>query len=211
MKPAIRKGIIAIVAILLMLGSVWFLAKNSTSMKTSNKKVEQPLHVAVVNEDDGSFYCNKVYLLGRDYINQLKDNSKRDWVMVSRSVAENGLKKDEYQLVIFIPHDFSSKVMDINNPSPDKLNIKYKVNTTNSKDKVECELIAKQMIKDMNQRLTNIYKLNIMGNLYNAQNQVKDIYHRQGNYLINIKHNYHNQLKNIVKLFQIYMNNQIKH
>lgn len=181
MKPAIRKGIIVISTILLMLGSVWFLAKNDSSTNnTTNRKVEQPLHVAVVNEDDGSFYRQKVYQLGRDYINQLKDNSKRDWVTVSRGVAENGLKKDEYQLAIFIPHDFSEKVMDINDPSPNKLNIQYKVNTKNQKDKVECESIAKQVIKDMNQRLINIYTLNVMGNLYNAQNQVKDIYSRQG-------------------------------
>ena len=195
MKAAIRKGIIVVASILFMLSSVWFLGKNNTSIKTSNKKVEHPLHVAVVNEDDGSFYRQKVYQLGRDYINQLKDDSKRDWVTVSRGVAENGLKKDEYQLAIFIPHDFSSKVMDINNPSPDKLNIQYKVNTNNQKDKVECELIAKQMIKDMNQRLVNIYTLNVLGNLYNAQNQVKDIYHRQGN----LTNKYNNQLSHPIE------------
>ena len=146
------------------------------------------IHVAIVNEDSGSYYQKKIYHLGNDYLSQLKDTKHYDYVVVPRGVAENGIQKDEYQLVIYIPNNFSNKVMEINNPDPQKLEIQYKMNASNEATKHQCEKIASSMIRDLNRRLTDIYTVGVMGNLYNAQNQVNAIYHRQGQLVNQYQH-----------------------
>ena len=48
--------------------------------------------------------------------------------VVPRGVAESGLKNNNYQLAVFIPTDFSAKIVEADNPDPQKLDIQYKIN-----------------------------------------------------------------------------------
>lgn len=181
-KQVVRRLIIGIVALILFLGCIgWLLFSfHSSSPHPSKVAKADKIHVAIVNEDSGSYYQRKVYHLGNDYLSQLKDTKNYDYVVVPRGVAENGIRKDDYQLVVYIPDNFSNKVMEINNPNPNKLDIQYKINASNEATKHQCEKIASSMIRDLNSRLTDVYTVGVMGNLYNAQNQVNDIYKRQG-------------------------------
>lgn len=84
--------------------------------------------MAVVNEDNGTTYHGKKYYLAKDYLNGLKLSKNVSMDVVSRGIAENGIKKDNYQLMLIIPTNFSQKIVDVDNPDPQKLDIQYKVN-----------------------------------------------------------------------------------
>lgn len=190
-RRVMKRWIFGMIALVLFLGGVgWLLFSFHSSAPHPSKIVkEDKIHVAMVNEDSGSYYQRKIYHLGNDYLSQLKDTKNYDYVVVPRGIAENGIRKDEYQLVIYIPNNFSNKVMEINNPNPQKLDIQYKINASNEATKHQCEKIATSMIRDLNSRLTDIYTVGVMGNLYNAQNQVNDIYKRQGQLANQYQHN----------------------
>lgn len=172
-------GVIALVLFLVCIGGLLFSFHSPTPRSSKLVKTDK-IHIAIVNEDSGSYYQQKIYHLGKEYLSQLKDTKNYDYVVVPRGVAENGIRKDEYQLVVYIPDNFSNKVMEINNPNPQKLDIQYKINASNESSKHQCEKIATSMIRDLNSRLTDIYTVGVMGNLYNAQNKVNAIYKRQG-------------------------------
>lgn len=148
---------------------------------SKNDTLQTPLNMAIVNEDNGVMFRNQAYNLGKEYITQLSNQKHLNCVVVPRGVAEAGLKNNNYQLVIFIPSNFSQKIVDINNPDPNKLNVQYEINAKTSTMKNRCQQEANQVLRDLNERLIDIYTLGIMGNLYNAQQQVNGIYHRQGN------------------------------
>lgn len=198
-RTMIRRGAVVIGSLLILLGLViWGTLRLDTSSTNQSKIAKaDKIHVAVVNDDSGSYYQRKVYQLGNDYLSQLQDTKNYDYAVVSRGVAENGLKKDQYQLVIYIPNNFSNAVMEINHPNPEKLDIQYKINASNEATKHQCEQIASSMIRDLNTRLTDIYTVGVMGNLYQAQNKVEDIYKRQGN----LANRYQNDLSNPIASF----------
>lgn len=142
----------------------------------------QPLlNMAIVNEDNGVIFRNQSYDLGKVYVGQLHNGKHLNYTVVPRSIAEAGLKRNNYQLVIFIPSDFSQKIVDLNNPDPSKLDVQYKINAKTPTMKNRCQQEANYILQDLNERLIDIYTLGIMDNLYNAQQQVNGIYHRQGN------------------------------
>lgn len=152
---------------------------NPNANNDNNKTTLQtPLNMAIVNEDNGVMFRNQAYNLGKEYISQLSNQKNLSCVVVPRGA---GLKNNNYQLVIFIPSNFSQKIVDINNPDPNKLNVQYEINAKTPTMKNRCQQEANQVLHDLNERLIDIYTLGIMGNLYSAQQQVNGIYHRQGN------------------------------
>lgn len=195
----LKNIILVTCSILLLIGLVFY---GSQSLKHSNKntnntKAESSLNMAIVNEDNGTTYRNKYYELGKDYLNGLKLPEKVSMVVVPRGVAENGLKKNNYQLVVYIPTNFSQKIVDIDNPDPQKLNIQYKINAKNQTMKIRCKNEAEDIIDGLNQKLVSIYNLGIMSNLYDAQNKVAGIYNRQDQ----LANNYQNSLANPIASF----------
>ena len=100
--------------------------------------------------------------------------------VVPRGVAESGLKKNNYQLAVFIPTDFSAKIVEVDNPDPQKLDIQYKINAKNQAMKSRCHNEGDDIIQGLNKKLVSIYDLGIMSNLFDAQNKVARIYARQG-------------------------------
>lgn len=136
--------------------------------------------MAIVNEDNGTTYRGKKYHLAKDYLNGLKLPKKVSMDVVPRGVAESGLKDNSYQLAVFIPTDFSAKIVDVDNPNPQKLDIQYKINAKSQAMKSRCHDEAKDIIQGLNKKLVSIYDLGIMSNLFDAQNKVAGIYARQG-------------------------------
>lgn len=179
----IRNLILMLISVILLLEIVII---GGHSNKNSDTAVDKPtmqplLNMAIVNEDNGVIFRNQSYDLGKAYVSQLHNGKHLNYTVVPRSIAEAGLKRNDYQLVIFIPSDFSQKIVDLNNPDPSKLDVQYKINAKTPAMKNRCQQEANHILQDLNERLIDIYTLGIMGNLYNAQQQVNGIYHRQGN------------------------------
>lgn len=170
---------ILVISIVLLLILIFFGSQNFKQNTIKSKHIK-PLNMAIVNEDDGTTYRNKHYLLAKDYLNGLKVPKDVSMVVVPRGVAESGLKKNTYQLVVYIPTNFSAKIVDVDNPDPKKLDIQYKINAKSQAMKSRCKDEAQDIVRGLNQKISSIYNLGIMSNLFDAQNQVAGIYSRQG-------------------------------
>lgn len=176
-----RHVILALLSVLLLLVLVFFGSQNFIQKKLNSNASHVPtLNMAIVNEDNGTTYRGKKYLLAKDYLNGLKLPKKVSMDVVPRGVAESGLKNNNYQLAVFIPTDFSAKIVEVDNPDPQKLDIQYKINAKNQAMKSRCHNEADDIIQGLNKKLVSIYDLGIMSNLFDAQNKVARIYARQG-------------------------------
>ena len=176
-----RHVILALLSVLLLLVLVFFGSQNFIQKKLNSNASHVPtLNMAIVNEDNGTIYRGKKYLLAKDYLNGLKLPKKVSMDVVPRGVAESGLKNNNYQLAVFIPTDFSAKIVEVDNPDPQKLDIQYRINAKNQAMKSRCHNEADDIIQGLNKKLVSIYDLGIMSNLFDAQNKVAGIYARQG-------------------------------
>ena len=177
----VRNIILALLSVLLLLVLIFFGSQNFIQKKLNSTSGHIPtLNMAVVNEDNGTTYRGKKYLLAKSYLNGLKLPKNVSMDVVPRGVAESGLKNNSYQLAIFIPTDFSAKIVDVDNPNPQKLNIQYKINAKSQAMESRCHGEADDIIQGLNRKLVSIYDLEIMSNLFDAQNKVAGIYARQG-------------------------------
>ncbi len=177
----VRNIVLALLSVLLLLVLIFFGSQNFIQKKLNSASGHIPtLNMAVVNEDNGTTYRGKKYLLAKSYLNGLKLPKNVSMDVVPRGVAESGLKNNSYQLAIFIPTDFSAKIVDVDNPNPQKLNIQYKINAKSQAMKSRCHGEADDIIQGLNRKLVSIYDLGIMSNLFDAQNKVAGIYARQG-------------------------------
>lgn len=174
-----RNIILAVLSVLLLLGLVFFGSQNFSQKAPNSSNQAKTLNMAVVNEDNGTTYRNKKYDLAKEYLNGLHLPKNVSMDVVPRGVAESGLKRNTYQLVIFIPIDFSKKIVEVDNPNPKKLHIKYKINAKTQSMKLRCRDEADEIIQGLNKKLVSIYDLGIMSNLFDAQNKVAGIYARQ--------------------------------
>lgn len=177
----VRNVILALLSVLLLLVLVFFGSQNFIQKKLNSATNHiQNLNMAIVNEDNGTTYRGKKYFLAKDYLNAVKLPKNVSMDVVPRGVAENGLKNNNYQLAIFIPTNFSNKIVEVDNPNPQKLNIQYKINAKKQAMKLRCHNEANDIIQGLNKKLVTIYDLGIMSNLFDAQNKVANIYARQG-------------------------------
>ncbi|MDR7074430.1 type VII secretion EsaA-like protein [Fictibacillus barbaricus] len=91
-------------------------------------KVNGTRSIAIVNEDLGSDEENNLQL-GREVPAILEDGSKYKWTVVSRSAAENGMKDNKYDAVVYIPSNFTSNVLTYEEAQPTKADFQYNVQT----------------------------------------------------------------------------------
>lgn len=143
---------IAIIAIptiytTLFLGSMW-----DPYGKLNN------LPVAVVNEDKEVTYGDTELSVGKDLIENLKENDSLAFNFVDSEVANLGLKNGTYYMVITIPEDFSFNASTLMDEKPQKMELKYATNpgTNYIASKMSESAIAK--IKDnIETEVTKVY------------------------------------------------------
>ncbi|MBE1555782.1 YhgE/Pip domain-containing protein [Sporosarcina limicola] len=86
------------------------------------------LPVAIVNNDEGAEMDDKQLALGRELTDKLIDSKQFDFKEVSKSDAKEGLKNQDYYVVIEIPENFSEHATTLLDNQPEKLTIVYKPN-----------------------------------------------------------------------------------
>ncbi|MFS0904473.1 YhgE/Pip family protein [Priestia aryabhattai] len=84
--------------------------------------------VAVVNEDKGATLDGKKLNVGRDFVDDLKKNDKFDWKFTSKEKALDGLKNEDYYLVLEIPKNFSKNATTLMDKNPKKMKFIYHTN-----------------------------------------------------------------------------------
>ncbi|PGN50310.1 type VII secretion protein EsaA [Bacillus cereus] len=159
-----------------------FLALNQVKKGKSDKET-QKMTVALVNEDQGANLGGKKIEFGNEFITSVEKDNKHDWYVVSRGVAESGLSRNVYNMMIVIPNDFSKKALSIESNAPEKVTLNYKVNTTGNNDiKAEAEKTASSILGDFNSRIIDVYFASIIGNLQNAQDNIKTLVKKEQTY-----------------------------
>ena len=127
-------------------------------VESSKETKHTRLSVAVVNEDSPVVAEGQSYQLGASYIKKLERDESQNWQVVSRGTAEKGLAEGKYQLMLTIPSDFSSKVLDLKSKTAQPSLITYKVNGGgNLQVENEANVLAKDMVADLNKQLVDMY------------------------------------------------------
>lgn len=181
----------AVACLALILGIVFV---GGRALKRNNNlriaRGSHPIRIAFVNEDNGVTYRHVHYNLGKAYIQGIGHPRGERIVAVPRDVAESGLKNNSFQLAVFVPTNFSARIVDVDNPNPHKVKVQYIINAKSAGEKVRCKEVAQQIVTGLNQKLVTIYDMGILSNLYDAQQRVAGIYSRQGR----LAQNYDSQL-----------------
>ncbi|MEC2559262.1 type VII secretion protein EsaA, partial [Bacillus cereus] len=126
-----------------------------------------------------------------------------EWYVVSRGVAENGLKNNNYNMMIVIPNDFSRKAVAIDSEIPEKLTLNYKVNATGNKDlKAEAENTASVILEDFNKQIIDVYFASIIGKLQGAQDNIGKIIEKGNVQTTMYKKDIHSPLANYTNQFK---------
>ena len=114
--------IVAIIAIptiytTLFLGSMWDPYGNLDK-----------LPVAVVNEDKEVTYDGKKLNVGKELVDNLKDNDSLDFQFMGKEEAQQGLRDGDYYMVITIPENFSKNASTLTDENPEKMELSYETN-----------------------------------------------------------------------------------
>ncbi|WP_202412405.1 YhgE/Pip domain-containing protein [Halobacillus litoralis] len=86
------------------------------------------LPVAVVNEDEGAIVRDTEIDVGKDLVEELKDNDSFDWQFTDRETAMDKVEYGDYYAVIVIPDTFSEKLGTVVSDQPEKSKVEYYVN-----------------------------------------------------------------------------------
>lgn len=146
------------------------------SKANSESSVQQaPIKVAIVNEDAGKVYNGQQFNIANTLVNSFisKNNYKAE--VVSRSIAESGLKNDTYQLMIVLPSKFSEEALAIESTSPVQATFQYQIQSGDQLTVKQAEQAVVDFKELFNKDLINIYFTSIIGNLKTAQGQVADV------------------------------------
>lgn len=146
------------------------------SRTNSDSSVRQaPIKVAIVNEDTGKVYNGQPINIANTLVNSFiaKNNYKVE--VVSRSIAESGLKNETYQLMIVLPSKFSEEALAIESTSPVQAKFQYQIQSSDQLTVKQAEQAVVDLKELFNKDLINIYFTSIIGNLKTAQGQVADV------------------------------------
>lgn len=150
------------------------------SAKKDKEDADMRLNIALVNEDAGVNKNNIDYNLGADYVKKIEKDVTYNWFTVSRGIAENGLKSGTYNLLVTIPSNFSSKLLELDNEAPEKVQVNYKINANgNATLENESRSVGRRIVNDLNQQLVDLYVVSIIDNLYTAQQNIEKVYTNQ--------------------------------
>ncbi len=83
------------------------------------------LPIAVVNEDEGTFYEGEQLDLGDELITKLKEEDLFDFHFVDQQIGYRGLQNEDYYVVIEIPHNFSAHATTLLDGNPEKMELLY--------------------------------------------------------------------------------------
>lgn len=173
------KNIFLVLILLLSIIGLNIAVQKNTSISNQEKQTTEQnvkLNVALVNEDNTVSVNGSDYNLGSSYVKTIERNSDHNWSTVSRGTADKGLQEGTYHLVLTIPSDFSTKILDINNINVDKAIIAYKINANgNLQVENEANKLAKDIVADLQSQLIDMYMASILGNLYQAQRNVQTL------------------------------------
>ena len=114
--------------------------------------------VAVVNHDQAVDYGNNTLNVGKDLADRLQDNQSMNFQCVDESKAKEGLKNNEYYMIISIPEDFSKNATTLLDKQPQKMKLEYITNPGSNYIASKMDESAIEKIKEeVSQTVTKTY------------------------------------------------------
>ncbi|MDT0014903.1 type VII secretion protein EsaA [Listeria cossartiae] len=193
-----------VLAIFLSAG-ITYLALNQGSNKEAKNNSEKvhKMTIALVNEDQGDTFQGKRVEFGNQFVKSIEKDEGHEWYVVSRGVAESGLKRDVYNMMIVIPSDFSQKALSMTSNAPEKVTISYKVNDVGNSDlKAEAEKTAASVLEDFNSRIIDVYFASILTTLQEAQDNIGALVKEEKKYDAIYNKDVNNPLSNYTEQFK---------
>ncbi|MFJ7978416.1 type VII secretion protein EsaA [Peribacillus sp. NPDC096379] len=136
--------------------------------------------IAVVNEDNGTEKEEKSLDFGDEISAILKDGSEYKWTFLSRSAAVNGLKNTKYDAVIYIPSDFSKRIMTYESEHPVKAKFEYTIQdqlNVNNREKVLREV--ENATSRVNGKVSTLYWTYVSQDLENVRTKFDGILQKE--------------------------------
>lgn len=116
------------------------------------------LPVAVVNNDEPVVYEGKELDIGKNLVDQLKENKSLAFQFPSENDAWQGLKDGTYYMVITIPEDFSADAASLTEEKPEKMMLDYATNPgTNYIASKMSETAMKELESSVREEVTKTY------------------------------------------------------
>lgn len=118
--------IVAGIVLILALPILFFqlMGVSILDLDNPNKRV-----IAIVNEDQGITKGQESIDMGVEVVTILATDSPYEWKVMGRGAAENGLKSNQYEAIVYIPSNFSSNIMSYDQQNPEKAEFSYKVHS----------------------------------------------------------------------------------
>ncbi|AZB42295.1 YhgE/Pip domain-containing protein [Bacillus sp. FJAT-42376] len=120
-----KKLLIAVIAVLLI--PVLYSGTFLWAFWDPYGKVDQ-LPVAVVNKDKGADFEGEKLTIGKDFVDELKENKKFNWQFVDEAEANRGLENRKYYMKIEVPENFSQNATTLQDVHPKRLELIYTPN-----------------------------------------------------------------------------------
>src|SRR5690625_2497829 len=116
----LNRGVVLFLVLMIVLAAgLSYLGFNQLSKtKTKKGKEVQTMDIALVNEDNGAIFNNNNVSFGDAFIKSMDKDESHDWYVVSRGVAESGLERNTYDMMIVVPNNFSEKALSMELESP---------------------------------------------------------------------------------------------
>src|SRR5699024_12675935 len=110
------------------------------------------------NEDEGTTFNKEELDFGERFVKSLDKNNEQDWYVVSRGVAENGLERGTYDMMIVIPNDFSDRALSMTEDHTAQVVLDYKINASDyDKVKAQAEVTESSILNLFNLRYHDLY------------------------------------------------------
>ncbi|BAQ10912.1 bacteriophage spp1 adsorption protein yueb [Bacillus sp. OxB-1] len=152
-KQKIR--LIAVMLLILAIPIVFFQLLGGSLLHVNG---QQKRIIAIVNEDLGDARDGESIEMGKEVVSILSDNSPYEWKVLGRGQAANGLKSNQYEAIVYIPSDFSERIMSYDERNPQKAEFSYQVQRQKDgaqKEKVLNEI--KEATSRVNDKISTLY------------------------------------------------------
>ena len=164
---------LTIAASLFLLLFFLYLGFKDENVTISTTDLTGKMQYALVNEDKGAVFEGKNYSLGSDFVTLINKDSKNRWETTTRNIATAGIESGQFDAQIIIPQDFSEKLLSLQSINPEKALIEYQVR--DGQNEITNQMIqdnVNMILTDFNQRIIQMYFSSIVGNLFEAQQNV---------------------------------------
>ena len=160
-KQFAKKAVLLLFVLIFSIGASVFTFRNIFYNVQNNK-----INITLVNEDTTTNYLSQEVNFGQKVVKMVERDDAYEWGVAMRSEALHKIEKNETDIVVIIPSDFSEKAIAINKLKPEKINLLYVLNPTqNYLQSTQSEAFLEEIRNLFNKNIQEVYFASILQNL----------------------------------------------